>query len=100
MTFTVLQMEQIRRVNRLWASDSLFLRQSLMIPVSRPDVAMTSSDDPAVDNVEDMYSPGSITGSLSNSDSEERSISDFLVKIDTSIANTKSQVKKSVGNSE
>jgi hypothetical protein len=43
-----------------------------------------------------MNSPSS----MSNSDSEERSIRDFLVKIDTSIANTKSQVKKSVGNSE
>jgi hypothetical protein len=88
----MLQMEQIRRVNRLWASDSLFLRESLIIPVSRPDVAMTLSDDDA----QDMHSPST----MSNSDSEEGSIRDFLVKIDTSIANTKSQVKKSVGNSE
>ncbi|XP_023706078.1 lysM and putative peptidoglycan-binding domain-containing protein 2 isoform X2 [Cryptotermes secundus] len=86
-------MEQIRRVNRLWASDSLFLRESLMIPVSRPDVSVTLSDDLVFDDAEDMHSPSSI------SDSEERSIRDFLVKIDTSIANTKSQVKKSVGNS-
>jgi hypothetical protein len=90
-------MEQIRRVNRLWASDSLFLRESLIIPVSRPDVAMTLSDDVMLDDdAQDMHSPNS----MSNSDSEERSIRDFLVKIDTSIANTKSQVKKSVGNSE
>lgn len=89
-------MEQIRRVNRLWASDSLYLRESLMIPVSRPDVSVTLSDNPVLDDAEDMYSPSS----MSNSDSEERSIRDFLVKIDTSIANTKSQVKKSVGNSE
>ncbi|KAG8224748.1 hypothetical protein J437_LFUL005317 [Ladona fulva] len=27
-------MEQIRRVNRLWASDSLFLRENLLIPVT------------------------------------------------------------------
>lgn len=93
----MLQMEQIRRVNRMWASDSLFLRESLIIPVSRPDVAVTLSDDVVLDDdAQDMHSPSS----MSNSDSDERSIRDFLVKIDTSIANTKSQVKKSVGNSE
>ena len=89
-------MEQIRRVNQLWASDSLFLRESLMIPVSTLDTAMSLAGDLVVDNLDDMHSPSS----MSNSDSEERSIRDFLVKIDTSIANTKSQVKKSVGNSE
>lgn len=89
-------MEQIRRVNHLWASDSLFLRESLMIPVARLDTAVSLSGDQAVDDVEHTHSPSS----MSNSDSEERSITDFLVKIDTSIANTKSQVKKSVGSSE
>jgi len=89
-------MEQIRRANQLWASDSLFLRESLLIPVSTLDTAVSPSDDLVVDSVEDMHSPSS----MSNSDSEERSVRDFLVKIDTSIANTKSQVKKSVGNSE
>jgi hypothetical protein len=89
-------MEQIRRVNHLWASDSLFLRESLLIPVSRPDTVVSLSGDVVVDDVDHMHSPSS----TSNSDSEERSISDLLVKIDTSIANTKSQVKKSVGNSE
>ncbi|PSN55169.1 hypothetical protein C0J52_00594 [Blattella germanica] len=89
-------MEQIRRVNRLWASDSLFLRESLLIPVSRPDVALSPSSD-VMD--EDFRTP-SITGSTSNSDSEDRSLSDILVKIDSSIANTKTQVKKSIGNSE
>ncbi|KAJ9597227.1 hypothetical protein L9F63_011901 [Diploptera punctata] len=88
-------MEQLRRVNRLWASDSLFLRESLMIPVSKPDVAMSPTD--LLD--EDIRTP-SIAGSTSNSDSEERSITDILVKIDSSIATTKTQVKKSLGNSE
>ena len=88
-------MEQIRRVNRLWASDSLFLRESLLIPVSRPDVTVSPTD--MID--EDTNTP-SIAGSTSNSDSEDRSISDILVKIDSSIATTKTQVKKSLGNSE
>jgi len=93
-------MEEIRRVNQLWASDSLFLRESLLIPVSTLDTAVSPSDDLVVDSVEDLHSPRSMSNSNSNSDSEERSVRDFLVKIDTSIANTKSQVKKSVGNSE
>lgn len=88
--FPLLQMEQVRRVNRLWASDSLFLQQTLMIPAPRPEVSDRVLDD------ESVHSPSS----LSNSDNEERSISDFLVKIDASIANTKAQVKESVGNSE
>ena len=83
-------------MNQLWASDSLFLRESLLIPVSTLDTAVSLSGDLVVDSVEDMHSPSS----MSNSDSEERSIRDFLVKIDTSIANTKSQVKNCVGNSE
>lgn len=33
--FWLLQMEQIRRANRLFAQDSLFLREYLMIPVDR-----------------------------------------------------------------
>ena len=89
-------MEEIRRVNQLWASDSLFLRESLLIPVSTLDTAVSPSDDLVVGSVEDMHSPSS----MSNSDGEEGSIRDFLVKIDTSIANTKPQVKKSVRNSE
>lgn len=39
--------EQIRRTNRLWANDSLFLRESLMIPVpiERGDSLLTSPSD-------------------------------------------------------
>ena len=35
------QTEQIRRINRLWASDSLFLREYLLVPVS-PDTPSPS----------------------------------------------------------
>ncbi|XP_066992918.1 lysM and putative peptidoglycan-binding domain-containing protein 2 [Anabrus simplex] len=88
-------MEQIRRVNRLWASDSLFLREMLLIPVPL-DLAMNSSNNQLLFDVNSVHSPGT----PDSSQEEESSISDFLVKIDTSIANTKSQVKKSQGNSE
>ena len=38
----LLQTEQIRRVNRLWASDSLFLREHLLIPAS-PDKSLLTA---------------------------------------------------------
>lgn len=92
------QMEQIRRVNRLWATDSLFLRESLMIPVNKDTILSPDAE---------LYTfEGSISSSsLSNDESdqakkEERSIKDFLIKIDNSIANTKTQVEISQGNSE
>lgn len=46
--------EQIRRANRLWANDSLFLRESLLIPVPLLE-PMTSSGDSF------MTSPGDIS---------------------------------------
>lgn len=38
-----LQTEQIRRANRLWASDSLFLREYLLIPVPTDSPLSTSN---------------------------------------------------------
>lgn len=38
----LLQTEQIRRINKLWASDSLFLREHLLIPVSADSPASAS----------------------------------------------------------
>lgn len=88
-------MEQIRRVNRLWASDSLFLREYLLIPVPL-EFAMNPSNNHQLYDVTNLQSPGT----PSSTENEEKSISDFLVQIDTSIANTKSQVRKTQGNSE
>nr|CAD7451995.1 unnamed protein product [Timema tahoe] len=87
-------MEQVRRENLLWASDSLFLRESLLIPVSK-DCTITSANDKFI-NSSELSTPVS----PDSRDLSERSINDFLVEIDTSIANTKSQVKKSQGFSE
>ncbi|KAK5648327.1 hypothetical protein RI129_003219 [Pyrocoelia pectoralis] len=80
-------MEQIRRINRLWASDSLFLRESLLIPVT--DINSYPTDiEPAASNsqseLEDISSPCSI----------EDDVNYFLDKIDNSIACTKKEVKK------
>ncbi|KAB0792789.1 hypothetical protein PPYR_14748 [Photinus pyralis] len=80
-------MEQIRRLNRLWASDSLFLRESLLIPVTdinsypiNVEPAASSSQSES----DEVTSPCSIEDDVNN----------FLDKIDNSIACTKREVKK------
>ncbi|XP_063221314.1 lysM and putative peptidoglycan-binding domain-containing protein 2 [Bacillus rossius redtenbacheri] len=89
-------MEQIRRANLLWATDSLFLRESLLIPVTKESAIS--------DMMPERYSlTGRIVTSPLSPESQalsEKSVDDFLVAIDTSIANTKNQVKKSQGHSE
>lgn len=84
-------MEQIRRLNRLWASDSLFLREFLMIPVS------DSNSVPITNENEVPTSPSEL---MSSSNSIDEDLSSFLVKIDNSIANTKQEVKKVQDSSE
>lgn len=85
--------EQIRRLNRLWASDSLFLREHLLIPLSTESPAYVSYDQVPVDSV---TSPSSITSSLD----EEGSVDEFLAKLDCSIASMKKVVTRAQGNSE
>ncbi|KAJ8972966.1 hypothetical protein NQ317_019313 [Molorchus minor] len=83
--------EQIRRANKLWASDSLFLREFLLIPSTEPHTS--SSSESAV------VSPSSATSPTMGSFDED-SIDEFLHKIDASIASTKEEVKKTSVNSE
>ena len=46
LSFLCFQTEQIRRVNRLWASDSLFLREHLFIPVnSENSLSLDNTDE-------------------------------------------------------
>ncbi|KAF2892476.1 hypothetical protein ILUMI_13695 [Ignelater luminosus] len=83
-------MEQIRRSNRLWASDSLFLREYLIIPVSDDSNFLTNTGETNSNNHSEVTSPSDL----------DEDVSSFLVKIDNSIANTIKEVKKSQGNSE
>ncbi|CAG9760215.1 unnamed protein product [Ceutorhynchus assimilis] len=100
--------EQIRRANKLWASDSLFLRESLLIPQpenanidlqSSPESSQTSFTltSPSAESLNQNVASCSTTRSLSF---EEENISDFLSKIDASIANTKEVVQKVTRTSE
>jgi LysM repeat protein len=86
--------EQIRRINRLWASDSLFLKEFLLIPVRDNSVPLKTSEPPPV------VSPTQISSPISNSSFDEDNVEDFLEKIDASIANTKKEVKRTQSSSE
>lgn len=93
------QTEQIRRVNRLYASDSLFLRDTLKVPVTK-EIANSFE----VNNHSNSGSTSeTLTSSISTdsfTDEEEKSMHDFLGKIDNSIAITRAQVKQVQENSK
>lgn len=90
--------EQIRRVNRLWASDSLFLREHLLIPASSESPLLLDNTEEAEHNniLQSISSPSSIASSID----DDNSVNDFLAKMDSSIANVKREVKRTQGNSE
>ncbi|XP_068967715.1 lysM and putative peptidoglycan-binding domain-containing protein 1-like [Bombus flavifrons] len=89
--------EQIRRANRLWASDSLFLREHLFIPVNpESPLSLDNTDEIEHNIVQNVSSPSSITLSMD----DDSSVNDFLAKMDSSIASAKRDVKRTQGNSE
>lgn len=116
------QTEQIRRANRLFAQDSLFLRQYLMIPVDRdtslqhnqqskslPSPMKSPTDDHLLfATTSTSLSPSTSASNaatssntkhdkhhpiLSPEEESKRSIEDFLGKIDSTLAKTKNYVK-------
>ncbi|CAB0001801.1 unnamed protein product [Nesidiocoris tenuis] len=96
--------EQIRRANRLWANDSIFLRKSLFIPVtgdnvtSPSDVVLLETDESgATSHDNNNHQEASGAGKSSDGD---YSYNDFLVRIDCAIASTKTQVMVAQDNSE
>ncbi|XP_011160866.1 lysM and putative peptidoglycan-binding domain-containing protein 2 isoform X2 [Solenopsis invicta] len=90
--------EQIRRINRLWASDSLFLREHLLIPVSADSPASTCNNELVASEEHDVPPNISSPSSISSPIGDESSVNDFLAKMDTSIANAKREVKRAQGN--
>lgn len=103
----ITQIEQIRRANKLWASDSLFLREFLLIPQSENanevqspgDSSQSSLTSPSADESLNQNRMSVASSTRSNSFDEEN-ISDFLSKIDASIASTKEVVKKVTSSSQ
>ncbi|KAL0104621.1 hypothetical protein PUN28_017394 [Cardiocondyla obscurior] len=90
--------EQIRRINRLYASDSLFLREHLLIPVSTDSPVSVCNDEPTASQEHDVPPNVSSPSSISSSIGDESSVNDFLAKMDSSIANAKKEVKRTQGN--
>jgi hypothetical protein len=109
-------MEQIRRANRLFANDSLFLREFLMIPVhkdspffpkdptdQRLTVKRANTIAAAPSSSKDFFSPSESMDSLtspSDDDEHRKFMEEFLDKIDTSIASSKKMVREQQKNSD
>ncbi|XP_031633063.1 lysM and putative peptidoglycan-binding domain-containing protein 2 [Contarinia nasturtii] len=114
--------EQIRRVNRLFAQDSLFLRQYLMIPVDRDtslqhnqimksmpananndsetSTAFAGQSSHLVTTAASTTTSNSTIANLNDNilspeEESKKSIEDFLGKIDSNLAKTKKYVKNS-----
>ncbi|KAJ8924395.1 hypothetical protein NQ315_007191 [Exocentrus adspersus] len=85
--------EQIRRANKLWASDSLFLREYLLIPSDTATPIASEQATPVV-------SPSAVTSPTISGSFDDDNIDEFLHKIDAAIATTKEEVKKTTINSE
>lgn len=77
----------------MWASDSLFLKEFLLIPTSEPS---NSNQEPSPD----IASPSSISSPTSVGSFDCDNIDDFLGKIDAAIATTKEDIKKTNRNSK
>lgn len=110
-------MEQIRRANRLFANDSLFLREFLMIPVHVDSPFYPKESDQRVHNhmlakrsntvgapsSSKDFSPNDSMDSLSSptdDDEHRKYMEEFLDKIDTSIASSKKMVREQQKNSD
>lgn len=109
-----LQTEQIRRANRLFASDSLFLREFLMIPVEKSSPYYPKDDRPqslpvqpkraaSIDgypNMTNQQNSQSMDGLLSPDEENKKFLDEFLGKIDSSIAESKKFVVETRKNNE
>lgn len=115
-------MEQIRRINRLLPTDTIFLRPFLMIPVEkdspyyptdpaaiiRPSSlggiiprASLSGGTPSSSTVATPVDPGIAEESAISPEEESRkNMEEFLGKIDSSIASTRKHIAESQRNSE
>lgn len=98
-------MELIKRANKIWTNDSLFLRDVLDIPVSQdtPQSLPPSSDDSPynckqnqndISVMERLQVTPSGAGNCSSQDRSEQSVEDILVRIDNSIAESRSKIQE------
>ncbi|CAL1288918.1 unnamed protein product [Larinioides sclopetarius] len=109
-------MEQIKRANKIWTTDSLFLRSSLDIPVDKEALTVSSiscdlgspQQSPVKhcengDSFMNCQTSIDLSNQLNSSISDnngitgierEESAADFLIRIDSHIAQTKDKVQR------
>lgn len=107
-------MEQIKRANKMWTTDSLFLRSTLDIPVDSEAFTISSissaPQSPQTSPVKHSENGENYTNSRTNdlcynlnseisdngsaNSEREESAADFLIRIDSHIAQTKDKVLK------
>nr|XP_033779986.1 lysM and putative peptidoglycan-binding domain-containing protein 1 [Geotrypetes seraphini] len=97
-------MEQIKRANRLYTGDSIFLKKTLYIPILTEQKRLEnglSSEDEGTDN-RDAESSQSEKQKVMGEDaqSDELSATDFLKKLDSKISVSKRAAVKALHNSE
>lgn len=96
-----MQTEQIRRANRLFASDSLFLREYLLIPITKESPYYDPNNENIIENrithrasVATMQSIPDSNVVTPTTPEDQTCIDNFLDKVDTAIAMTKKYVKQ------
>nr|XP_054509204.1 lysM and putative peptidoglycan-binding domain-containing protein 1 [Agelaius phoeniceus] len=83
-------MEQIQRANRLYSSDSIFLRATLLIPGQRDSPGDTGGDIPGdIPGDTGGDSPGDSPGDTPGPSRRDLSASDFLRRLDAEIGRCK-----------
>lgn len=95
-------MENLKRANKMWTNDSLFLRDTLLIPIPINSITQSDSSDFHFANGEENAITDKNTQNGSNKESQEEgataepeeSAKDFLSRFDSSLAQIKTSVQK------
>lgn len=91
MLFITLKTEELKRANRLWTSDSLFLRPWLAVPVL--EAGGPGAPPGGGDNTNGGGGGGPSPGEEEPSLQPDESMTDFLGRIDSSIARSRNQLR-------
>ena len=89
-------MEYLKRVNKLWTSDTLFLREYLLVPLPAGDCGTNLEHGTVATLVVDdrLTSTSAHAPATPVSDGADRSVKDYLGSIDEQIEEAKSKAQK------
>jgi len=90
------QMENVKRINKLWSADGLFLREYLLVPAPTGDDDGDDDDDDGAGAVADAATPQPPPPAAAErrGDVEERSVRDYLGSLDDRIEAVKLRAQK------